>query len=442
MTTALRFLAGLVLASLLVAPVRAQPWNGPADAGSVTFAGNRFGFPTQIYTFPSTPTHLSQYWTASPPYAVSNLRLLYANFYVAADGSANPERCPGNAQTVDFASVIVGGVFHPVTFGGATTVRIGDCEFVWSDPLRDSSGALVTIPANAGYHVRSSITPVPAGGNIVAAPAPMLSLSRVGAAGGYGDGLERTASPQTAKRLAGTVNTLNLGSSTVGPAMAVGTGWDGSPVFLVLGDSIGAGQADNDLASSPRAAAGYLARALDDAAGSTRYNFVNLASHGTRPGDQASIATGQYRLRMRVLRSLPNRPFNRVLSEMGQNGITGDLARWKAEMVDWWRFWHGACPTCPIYQTTFPPRANHLGQTFWTDSASQAGRNVGVDEHPTGTRWLAMEWMKAGQGIPSYVTVLDVAPAFQDPANPGGGKFYLEPGPSKPRSRPRPTPSS
>lgn len=409
------------LASALIpSVVSAQtPWPDLTDASSYSFAANRLSFPNGVLTATSAQrAGLGHLYQVSPPYAVSSLRLLFANFYLDPSGAANPERCPGNPKTVDFATVFVGATAYPVTFGGATSTRIGDCEFIWSDPLRDASGALVTLPAGTLYYIRSSQSV--AVGEKLTFSATYGINSRISNAT-LGDGVEYTGNVQTAKRTSGTVAAFLNGSAPIGPSMAIGTGWNGSPVFLVVGDSIGAGQSDADYQTAARGLVGYLPRALDDSGFSTRLNFANLAAPGTRPGDQASIGQGQFQLRMRALRSVPNRPFNRVFSEMGQNGLNANLPQWQAEMKDWWQFWRLACPNCPIYQTTYLPHAGQSNNQFWADQASQVSTGT-IDGYPSGARWQAINWLKAGADIPGYVTVLDVTPAFQDPANPQNWK--------------------
>jgi hypothetical protein len=195
--------------------------------------------------------------------------------------------------------------------------------------------------------------------------------------------------------------------------MAVGAGWDGSPVYLVVGDSIGVGQADYDFGE--RGVVGYIARGLDDDRNSRRRNFATMTIAGTRPDDQSSTAPGEYELRMKALRSIPNRPFSAVVSEMGQNSMTiigPSLALFQASETAWWRLWHDACPSCRIFQTTFPSHARAANNSGWTSARDQS------TDYPNGMRWQASNWFRQGP-LPDYVTTLDVTPAFCDPAYPG-----------------------
>ncbi len=413
-------LAGLALAT--AAPAQ-TPWPDLADGSSYSFAGNRFSFPgAPSAGYLSAIGHVYQ---VSPPYAVSNLRLLFVNFGVSVDASANPERCPGNPIVQDFATVFLGGAVsnavtdktaYPVTFGGAQSAVIGDCGFVWSDPLRDASGNLVTLPAGTTYYVRSSRS-VASGGKLPVGTNYTAIQPRYGTNLILGEGVEFTATPQTARRLTGTVAAYSGGSAPVAPAMAIGTGWDGSPVFLIVGDSIGAAQNDTDF--TVRGVTGHVARGLDDSA-SGRMNFMNLAVQGSAPQDQSSIAAGQYRLRMQVLRSIPNKPFNRIFSQMGQNGIYGSshgvpgyytrFSQFQPAMQDWWRFLSNSFgASMPIYQGTFMPHAQQLNNTFWTDTANQSSAGTDPYDSLTGIRQSFNNWVRGGVGLPANVVGVDIA---------------------------------
>ncbi len=410
-----------LLASLLIAPAAAlaQPWPDLADAGSWTFAANRLSVHTgTLAATDAQRSALSHVYQVSPDHPAVGLRLAFVNFWVDQSGGPTVERCPGNPKTVDFATVFVGAAAYPVTFDGATSAVIGDCDLVWSDPLRDASGEPVTLRPGTAYFIRSSQT-VAAGQRLTQGNALQLNGRHSHAA--LGEGVEYTGTPQLARRLAGTVAAVGNGSALMGPALAVAQGWDGRPAAIIVGDSNGVGQSDLDFSPATRGVTGFVARALDDAT-TGRWTFANLSVGGTRPGTQASVATGEYGLRMRLLRSIPNRPFNRVVVQMGANGLFSSLAQWQAEMRALWAFWREACPACRIYQTTFGPRAQAREGTRWTDAARMVPTEPAIDAWPNGRRWQATRWLTAGDGLPPYLTVLDVSPALRDEANPAAFK--------------------
>ena len=186
------------------------------------------------------------------------------------------------------------------------------------------------------------------------------------------------------------------------------------PVYLVVGDSIGVGQADYDFGD--RGVVGYIERGLDGDRNSKRRNFATMSISGTRPDDQSSSAPGQYELRMKALRSDSEPALQR---DHLRNGAKQPFDRRalavavsNASKPAWWRYWRDACPACRIYQTTFPSHARSANNTGWTNAADQ------TTDYPGGTRWKASAWFRQGP-LPDYVTTLDVTSAFCDPAHPG-----------------------
>jgi hypothetical protein len=307
-------------------------------------------------------------------------------------------------------------------------VTIKSGGFIWTDPLRNASGTVVSLSPNTTYSIRSSRSAPAAGGSIPASEGP-YGITRWSNPV-LGDGVEWTAAVSTALRTSGTVPAYQQGSESTGPEMAVATGWDGSPVYCLVGDSILWSEADLNF-TGLRGITGYAQRGLDDSVSSSQRGFVNLAIPGTTPDTQSSIAAGQFQLRMQALRALPNQPCTEIFSEMGQNSpsIFGtSLLAFQNEELGWWGFWHNLFPSATIFQTTFPPHAGSLDHDNWT-VAGPAGQST---DYPTGVRWQADNWLRgdcpgtvggitcpSGPAIPSYVTPIDVTPAFQDPANLG-----------------------
>jgi hypothetical protein len=116
---------------------------------------------------------------------------------------------------------------------------------------------------------------------------------------------------------------------------------------------------------------------------------------------------------------------------MGQNSPSiygASLLAFQNQELGWWAFWHNLFPSATIFQTTFPPHAAQINNDKWT-VAGAAGQTT---DYPSGMRWQANNWIRGlcpgasggvacppGPPVPSYVTPLNVTPAFQDPANPG-----------------------
>lgn len=430
---ALRFLAALAL-SLLLSLGDATAGTGWSNSWpALTTSGLAFGSlrasppgGVQI-TAASTQSNLSQYVDYVPSWAApSGPRFGDANFYVTSAGTLNPELCPGNTLTIDFRTVniggtvntstgaITGGTWYTVTWNGATSITIENCGYALSDPLKDGSGNIVTPTPGASYFVRTSETVATGGGM----PTNAKFLPRYSHQY-WGDGTEWTAAPQSSKATSGNIAAFSNGAAGTIPSFVVWSGWDGSsPVAILVGDSICNWQADYDFTGT-RPAYGYLERGLDDSA-SGRWAFGNFCSSGTKPQDQSTIAANQYQLRMRMLRTLPNQPYNRVVSEMAQNGFFTNLSltNFQYIMWDWWTFWYQSCPTCKFYQTTFPPHPTALNNSFWSDQINQTTSAGDVNYYPTGLRYTLMAWLEGtangSLSLPSWLVALPVESAFAD----------------------------
>jgi hypothetical protein len=392
-------------ASAYFVPRYQAPWPALTDSNSYTPGCSRAGFSNNAGTITNGyGTQLSQLFCTSPNYAIHNIRFMVDNFWVNSNGVNNPETNTGNTNTVDYLTALIGGTYYPVTFGGAIGIQINDGGFVWSDPLRDSSGNIVTIAANTQFEARLSRSVLNGqnreyGTGLASASSPFYSNSV-----GVPDYSISLTAPNFTDRTAGTLGGSSASISD-GP-LVFAQGWDGSAVYTIPGDSIGWGQ--NDTAYAIPSLSGYVARALADPASGAR-NFLSLAFPGTKPEDQSSIATGQYKLRMRALRSVGNVPFNTIISQMGQNSPTvggSSLAAFQTVMTNWWQFWHDTCPSCRIFQTNFPSHAGSLNNTKWTTQADQ------TTDSPTSVRVLGSAWIAANVGLPSYVTGIDVRTAL------------------------------
>ncbi len=387
------------------------PLSGPSSYTSVC---NRLSFPgsVPITAGASTQSNFSAIGCVSPPYAVSNVKSLFVGFYISVYGGPNPETCLGNGLTIDFETIMIGGTAYPVTFGGAQSGSVANCGFAWSDALKDSQGHVVTIPPNTTFAILTSQT-APLNGQLapngVHGLSPDYSGPSYGQSPNMGDFTGFYSAPQTQWRLGVSLPTFDhWGSNVVGPSMMIGTGWNGSAVYGVVGDSICFGQNDNDF--TPPSLGGAILRALDDTP-SGRRNAYSLCVDGTAPETQSSTAPGQFALRMAAIRSIGNFPFNVLFSDMGSNsptmGLSGPsgLAQFEAVETAWWRFWRGLCPSCKIVQTTQPSHAystNHNGLT------TQAEQN---SDYPNGVRWLSGTWIKTGP-LPYGVVGIDTTTAF------------------------------
>jgi hypothetical protein len=411
-----RAAAALAALALALAPIEARayfvprhqaPWPGLANSSSYTPACRGLMFPAGAVAEPTYVTFLSHTGCNSPNYAVSNVRVLIANFYVTGASQNNPELCPGNSVHIDYATIFIAGVAYPLAFGGAISITVDDCKFVWSDPLRNSSGAIVTIAANTQYYIRLSKT-VPSGGNQLVGAIPAVNPDVANTLAGItSDGFNALTAPNASDRTSGTVSGNNAeGNQASVPAMIVGQGWDGSAVYALFGDSVCWGENDWNFYSPY--VSGAEMRALVDSASGPR-NFYSLCFPGTKPEDQSSIGAGQYQLRMQALRSIGNVPFNQIISEMGQNSptISGtSLAAFETVETQWWSFLKTSFAPANIFQVDFPAHAGSNNNTKWTTLADQ------TTDYPSGMRWIAGAWIAANSGLPLGVKGIDLTPYF------------------------------
>jgi hypothetical protein len=90
--TSLAACFGLYAGHAAASGIEANPWPDLSNAESYSFASNRFNFPNMVLA--NGLAGLGQEFNNTPPYAISSIRFLYANFYVHTVGTNKPERTP------------------------------------------------------------------------------------------------------------------------------------------------------------------------------------------------------------------------------------------------------------------------------------------------------------------------------------------------------------
>ena len=81
-------------AEALVLPRHQAAWPALTNSSSLTSACNRLMFPMAAGSEATYVSGLGHIYCASPNYSMSNIRFLFANFYVTGTGANNPELCP------------------------------------------------------------------------------------------------------------------------------------------------------------------------------------------------------------------------------------------------------------------------------------------------------------------------------------------------------------
>jgi hypothetical protein len=381
----------------------------PNSANSLTATGGRFFFPQNNNVaaagFESCLSHL---FFVTSPFSGSDLRFCFDNSWVASDSSASPERAGSNPLTIDFATVFISGTPYPVSFGGAGSITLQPNDFIWA-----TVPTLLSIPADTFGFIRVSCS--------VATSAFRPAGYRPQTSQILGEAVEYTATPQAAKATAGTVSGVGSGVNVrcYGPCMAVMKGWDGRPVPIVVGDSIGQGAADVIISTDARGIVGYIPRGLDDGSSSTRMPFCMLAAAGTAPSQTTGLVAGNFKHRYDVIAALPNWPGTCVLSQHGVNemGLLAgptDEAGFETVMMNWWRFLKSTFPGYKLIQTTLTPRVQTAANSSnWTDQANQ--QPSAIDTNPTGARWTGNAFIRTKPA--PLDALVDVTHSFQDATN-------------------------
>jgi lysophospholipase L1-like esterase len=194
----------------------------------------------------------------------ADISFVYGNFYTAQVSNVYGDYTPATSVTIGGAALVIQGVgVYPLTFNGAVGATVAPGGFVTSDHLP------ITLAKGTTVFLRTYVS----GGTWYA---NHISAGATGNGGSSASNLTVAGSTSTALQVAG---------SHYGPMAVLGTVADGSPAFVLEGDSIAHGYADSNTFSgyAPadlfRSGGGYLQRAINGKAGA-----VNIAF----PGDKAS----------------------------------------------------------------------------------------------------------------------------------------------------------
>lgn len=323
----------------------------------------------------------------TPHWGPTNPRFFFSNWYGDNTGAYPIEKTASGSLTITAATLetVSNTTFIPITFNGLTSVVIPAGSGVWSDPVTGTN-----LSADSQYWVRTAVQ-WPASGTYFGTYNTMAGASENAVSG---------SSDQSAY----TINTGVTGASrsaVYGPLMCAGQGWDGSPVLLVTGDSIGHGLQENEFhVGNARGDFGYVMRGLDDNASSSRFSAAMINIPGSDPLNDANTAVGYFGRRIAMINGLPNVPFTSILSEAGTNNSA------VAAMTGWWTFLKARWPM-RIYQTTIPPHTTTASNTAYDTYANQTPVNAAYT-YPAGTVWVLNAALNAGT-YNSYIDgVIDI----------------------------------
>ncbi len=349
---------------LTLATAALMPHGGASPySGDYMFASSRLRFMSQANaTSASTVAEITRIMVPTPHWACQNPRFVFSTV-LGIDGSTDPEQGLGNARTIDgFTVEYPAGTFTAGAFSGSASYAQNDLTTVISDPVS------VTIPADsAAVWVRTLQHVASSGLNI-----PGLYTTNLGA--GEGMVTNASASNLTALLTGGSVATY--GSHADGPMAMLCQGWNGTPVVLLMGDSICKGDNDNQQGDA-RGMFGYLVRGIDDNASSPRMVGMDwcVSGQSQAAASEGAITDGHYGYRIALINAVAalnpgnHLPMSSIVVEHCVNdpssgGLTADLP-------NFWRMAHQHFPNMPVVQTTCSPNTTNSNNHLWDDTGDQ-----------------------------------------------------------------------
>lgn len=303
----------------------------PRDSDRYMFwaTGARVPSGALVTAAPETRFVMTKLVFGSPQYAIDHLRLHFSGF-ASTEGGNSPQETvlPGNATIIGGVWVSVNGAAAvPLAFAGAAATAIASgANGAWTDDL----SLMVPPESNVTIYTLYSTA---AGEKQI--PVHQIMRQRGERVWGADNAAALTA-------LIGTdsASTAVLDAATFpayyGPDLMVAKGWDGRPVPLVVGDSIGERQSDHSLAADDRRNMGWLRRWLDMDGPHRRVpHFVIGLPGASSARELATSATKRWDIIDEVVAmNGGKRPFTCILNQHGRNDYNADYATtraaWKA----------------------------------------------------------------------------------------------------------------
>jgi hypothetical protein len=323
----------------------------------------------------------------SPQYAINHLRLHFSGF-ASTEGGLSPQETvlPGNATTIDGVWISVnGGAVSRCTFGGANDTSIASgANGAWTDDL--ALGA--DIPAESLVTIYT-LHHVAVGENLI--PSYQIEKER-------GERVWGASEAPTLEALIGTDAASTAALDTAyggtaqpafyGPDMMVAKGWDGRPVPLVVGDSIGERQNDTPMSSDTRRNKGWVRRWLDATGGRGRIPFFMMGLPGA--SSLRELATSSAK-RWDVLDEIVafnggKWPFTCVIDQMCINDYNATYATMKANWKDLVTRIKSRYAAVPVIAMGTTPRTSASTDNYLTAASQTYSSSGGV--YTTGNNYL------------------------------------------------------
>lgn len=366
--------------TLSTTPNNANPVT-PGGSPTGTFVGLAYGTWNQLtfggaagWTVDTTAGRLSDVLSVSVPAgAPVMVRTLYHYPYPATVVSF-PNDGSNNIVWTNHNAVLNEGVSFSVTGGSLPTgITAGTTYFVQA--VVDANTLRIATTQNAGspstltgagtgtmtgyhYYLLGSFVPAIRAGEICVGNGTQVFTGCL------------TGSPITITT-AGT-------TQAIGPTFSIAQGGDGRPVWLVMGDSIGAGNNEVETAcyvndqtnittwkANPAVILGHIGRGLWDNTSGNRYAFSNFCTPSQNGYDWA--ANGQFAKRLALLALCPNIPFTEIYNEHivnFHNSVVinytsgtpvGSKSAWFTSYMPWLVGPTGNWPGLPLYCSKSTP---------------------------------------------------------------------------------------
>lgn len=318
-----------------------------------------------------------QILVGTPDWNVTDAQFDFPNFYYTA---ADPAEATTTAA-VDILGAEVwsgepdngGTALAPLTFSGTSTIAIQPGTTTLSDPLSQ------TLTAGTPVYLRIVVD---RGLNVGTIPQGYIRQTQ------NDERWQYSSSEATAVGLLATSTLTNDTHTTTsslykgyGPMFAVGKGWDGRKVVLLLGHSIvngGSRSQTPDGAADSRGNKVYSAMALDSSSlTGGRISFGNISVPGITPSQQSmNPYSSDFYYRFTALQAVADRqggrwPFTDIFLDIAVNGQSASASTWESSVDSNIAFTRGLFTGEPIVMPTMTPVTTNENSEYWTDLADQ-----------------------------------------------------------------------
>jgi hypothetical protein len=360
------------------------------DATRAVFGLSRLVHPQTVYTVASGQEYsLFRQASATPDFAVTEIWLCFQNFYTL-NQTSSPEQVPTNSGITVSCTLEDGSNYYPMTFdaNGLTSIVIPAGEWRW---------ARATVPSwvSKKFMMRTH--------RACALGEQAISHTKPVASFGAGEALQLSATTLASLLGGGTVTTNASGTAIYGygPTLGLVKGsYDGRPVVMIIGDSIGNGAGTESWVANDRCDVGYIPQGLSDPRnGLLRIPYGQCGRSGTHIVNWSEAANnGALTIAMLDSATALNGgklPFTDIICEHGVNSSGLGAAGMQAAYAVLWAYLktkYGSAGV-KLYQTTLTTRTSQNNNTGWTSTAA-GDQTITDGVSPIGGRYIVNAWLR------------------------------------------------